>query len=120
MYGKVILYWGNACGSDIPVNKLGYGKIVGVPNKKNKIDYYSIKYDSMIEDESVSVYGTQIPGTQPTKKLLKEGSIRADDEGYRFELFLVGISFIVGSLLNASATTLFGPGIWQSLGRIYQ
>ena len=84
IFCKEILYYGKACGSDIPVGKLGYGKIVGVPNRKNKIDYYSIQYDSAIEDELVSVYATQIPGTKAMKVLLKKGMVRADDEGYRF------------------------------------
>ena len=63
---------------------MGYGKIVGVPNRKDKIDYYAIQYDSAIEDELVSVYATQIPGTKAMKVLLKKGIVRANDEGYRF------------------------------------
>ena len=56
---------------------------MGVPNKKNKIDYYSIKYDSTIEDEFVSTYLTQIPNIKTLKNLLKEAIVRADAEGYR-------------------------------------
>ena len=57
---------------------------MGIPNKNNKVDYYSIKYDSTIEDESMSHYTTQIPNKQSLKKLLKEAFVRADEMNYRF------------------------------------
>ena len=79
-----ILYYGKARASSISTDKFGYGKIVGVPNKKSKIDYYSIRYDCAIEDESICHYSTQIPNTPALKKLLKEAIARANEKDYHF------------------------------------
>ena len=38
-----IIHYGKARSSSTATDKFGYGKIVGVPNKKNNIDHYSIQ-----------------------------------------------------------------------------
>ena len=81
---KCIRYIKLSRASSISTDKFGHGKVEGVPNKKSKIDYYSIHCDCAIKDESICHYSTQIPNTQSLKKLLKEVIARADEKNYRF------------------------------------